>query len=76
MDGRTDRQIFFIVSTCEQTHLKAASPSTLYSYVTNGLDIESKRSSATILSQLSLDSFFRSTLALHFCNIIVFSSDS
>ena len=30
-------------STCEQMYLKATSPSTLYSYVTNGLDIQTDR---------------------------------
>ena len=44
-DRQTDRQTdrYFYCqrhSTCEQMHLKATSPSTLYSYVTNGLDIE------------------------------------
>ena len=40
-DRRTDRYFYCQGhSTCEQMHLKATSPSTLYRYVTNGLDIE------------------------------------
>ena len=52
MQTETDRQIFFYChrhSTCEQTHLKATSPSTLYSYVTNGLDIECQNKKGHLL---------------------------
>ena len=53
-DKQTDRQTdrYFYCqrhSTCEEMHLKATNPSTLYSYVTNGLDIECQNQKGHLL---------------------------